>query len=393
MFYGAIDTTVKYVDSLPTRDTLDTEFNLVRSWNTGINLSTRVYGLFPVNMFGVTAIRHTLTPTVGYTFLPKHELDRAFYNVGIGYGGLTGPRAKAEQSVSFSLSNTFQGKRIAGAGPAGRSGLNGGKSGNGGNGVNGIISGINNGYGVSGDGVDDIDGIDDSTVTVAADTVNTANNKERRREEKFDILTVSMSTAYNAEAELRRWRDLSLNAGTGIGILNVSFSSSFWFYDKTDSLIFPAISNYSVDLTSGRLGVSGRFWDGDLLEFGLTNAADGGREGGQAWNIGFSPSLSYRASRGSLSERFEPAKSFNVSSSASVNLTKSFSARWNGNYDFSSDRFSHNSFDFHYDMECWEMRFSWRPERINPGFSFVVNVKKMPDIKWEQKDSRSTRVL
>jgi len=44
-------------------------------------------------------------------------------------------------------------------------------------------------------------------------------------------------------------------------------------------------------------------------------------------------------------------------------------------------------------MECWEMRFSWRPEKINPGFSFVVNIKKIPDIKWEQNDNRSTRVL
>ena len=93
------------------------------------------------------------------------------------------------------------------------------------------------------------------------------------------------------------------------------------------------------------------------------------------------------------SERFIPTKSFNVSSSANVNLTKSLSVRWNGNYDFSSDKFSHNSFDFYYDMECWEMRFSWRPEKINPGFSFVVNVKKIPDIKWEQNETKSTRVL
>jgi lipopolysaccharide assembly outer membrane protein LptD (OstA) len=399
MFYGAIDTLSK--------DTLDTEFNMTGSWNTGVNLSTRLYGLFPVNRFGVTAVRHTLTPTVGYSFTPKHELDRSFYNVGTGHPT---PRAKAEQSVTFGLSNTFQGKKLTGKG-ADRAppGSNGDKSGNG---VDGAVSGINNGYGVSGSGVEDeyAGGADSAgqarNDTVAVDTAgNPANTRKtgarsQKREEKFDILTLSMNTAFNPEAELRRWSNLNLSAGTGIGILRVSFSSKFWFYNEADSPIFPAMSNYSVDLTSGRLGVSGRFWDGDLLEFDTTKpevpatgAGRGGGGSGRSWDIGFSPSLSYRASRGTPADRFTPTKSFNVSSSAGVNLTKPLSVRWSGNYDFSSDRFSHNSFDFYYDLDCFEMRFTWRPERINPGFSFVVNIKKIPDIKWEQKDSRSTRVL
>jgi lipopolysaccharide assembly outer membrane protein LptD (OstA) len=398
MFYGAIDTLDK--------DTLE-EFNVVRSWNAGVNLSTRIYGLFPINVLGVTAVRHTLTPTVGYAFSPKHELNKTFYNVGINYDR---PREKAEQLVTFSLSNSFQGKRVVGAGSARRR--------------SGGVSGINDGYGIGGrDSIDNISGVDnivsvdndgdtanivndtgnvDTAKTVnAVDTagkpenINGSDNRDQKREEKFDILTLSLSTAYNAAADLRRWRDLSLNAGTNIGILNVSFSSSFWLYNEADELSPPAMSGYSVDLTSGRLGVSGKFWDGDPLELNMIKPGSTGaaKPETQKWNIGFSPSLSYRASRSSPSERFTPAKSLNVSSEASVNLTKSLSARWNGNYDFSSGRFSHNSFTFYYDLECWEMRFAWRPERINPGFNFVVNVKKIPDIKWEQKETRSTRVL
>jgi len=411
------------------RDTLNSEFNTVKSWNTGVNLSTRIYGLFPINAFGITAIRHTLTPTVGYSFSPVHELDRTFYNVGISY---TGPRAKAEQLMTFSLSNSFQGKRLVGD----RKRSNNVNSNN--NGINGVISGINNGNGVSGgdssintsgDIIDtnsvismnndfvDTDNIVINTNNDVIDTVNTINknnvnndnntdsintakkdsgkDKNIKREEKFDILTLSMSTAYNMEADTRRWRDLSLSARTSISIINASFSSSFWFYDEADEFTPPAMNSYSVDLTSGRLSASGRFWDGDLLELDLIKADGIAANNGdaQSWDIGFSPSLGYRASRRAPSERFVPSKSFNVSSSANVNLTKSLSVRWNGNYDFSSDKFSHNSFDFRYDMECWEMRFSWRPEKINPGFSFVVNVKKIPDIKWEQSETKTTRVL
>jgi lipopolysaccharide assembly outer membrane protein LptD (OstA) len=399
------------------RDTLDTEFNTVKSWNAGVNLSTRVYGLFPINIFGVTAVRHTLTPTAGYTFSPRHELNRDFYSVGINYDR---PREKAEQLLTFSLSNSFQGKRLAGAGSA-RPRSNSGAA--------GIISGINNGYGVSGKGVEDAGGIDNDNDTGIVDTINGINsvnivnnndtvtvnnadavdvnnpdtakkdaskNKEQKREEKFDILTMSMSTAYNAEAPKHRWRDINLNASTSVSILNVSFSSNFWLYDEFDNPSAPTMSNYGVDLTSGKLGASGKFWDGDLLEMAMIKPGSpeaAAKPWAQSWDIGFSPSLSYRATRRSPSETFNPTKSFNVSASANLNLTKELSAQWNGNYDFSSDKFSHNSFDFRYDLECWEMRFAWRPEKINPGFSFVVNVKKIPDIKWEQKESKSTRAL
>jgi lipopolysaccharide assembly outer membrane protein LptD (OstA) len=411
-------TKVSPVRKQPVRDTLNSEFNVVRSWNTGVNLSTRLYGLFPINALGITALRHTLTPTVGYSFSPKHELDRTFYNVGISYAG---PRTKAEQLLTFSLSNTFQGKRTVFGRAGGANNPN--------NNTGGIISGINNGNGIGGNDsavginnrVNDNKSIDtanrvdndggnvpvnnvirtagaaDTNNTVAPDSINTAKkgkNSDVKREEKFDILTLSMNTAYNMEADTRRWRDLSLNASTGISILNASFSSGFWFYNEADELTPPTVNSYSVDLTSGQLGVNGKFWDGDLPELDLTKTGAPAANGGtQSWNIGFSPSFSYRANRSAPSERFIPTKSFNVSSSANINLTKSLSARWNGNYDFSSDKFSHNSFDFHYDMECWEMRFSWRPEKINPGFSFVVNVKKIPDIKWEQNETKTTRVL
>ncbi len=417
-------TKVGPVRKQPVRDTLNSEFNLVRSWNAGVNLSTRVYGLFPINALGITAVRHTLTPTVGYTYTPPHELDRTFYNVGIGYAG---PRPKAEQLVTFSLSNSFQGKRLVA--------IKGAK-GTGNNGINGIITGINDGNGISG-----IDSVTeqgmviersrndisveqgdstslshrDSTVEqgmviersdalslskfrndISVDTNNVTaqkgKSKDNLREEKFDILTLSMSTAYNAEADKRRWRDLSLRASTSVSIINASFSSGFWFYNESDELTPPTMNSYSVDLTSGSAGVSGTFWDGDLLEFDMRKTGAPATDG-QSWNIRFSPGLSYRASRRTASERFAPTKSFNVSSSANINLTKALSVRWNGNYDFSSDKFSHNSFDFHYDLECWEMRFTWRPEKINPGFNFVVNIKKIPDIKWEQNDNRSTRVL
>jgi hypothetical protein len=311
------------------RDTLNNEFNLVPSWQAGVNLSTRIYGVFPVGLFNVTGIRHILTPTVGYSYIPKHELNRTFYDVKIKYDA---PRPKAQQLANISLANQFQGKRKTGQG-------------------------------------------------------------ETAREDKFDILSLSVSTAYDFEAQARKWRDLQLNANSSYNFLRASYSSSFWLYDNSGKLVVPIQKDYSADLTTNNLGVTGSLWDGDLLRLDSSQYIDPldkqGKSGGsQSWNLGFSPGFNYRARRTAPQEPFVPVKSFNLGTTAGLGFTNSLSMRWNGNYDFSSNQFTHNNFNFMYDLECWEMRFTWRPEKINPGYSFVINIKKIPDIKWEQKGSK-----
>jgi hypothetical protein len=255
--------------------------------------------------------------------------------------------------MNLSLANTFQGKRLVGGGS------------------------------VAGGDADS----SDSTGGKKTDT---------RKEEKFDILSASVSTSYDFEADKRKWRDLSLSANTSLNILRVGHSSNFRIYDENDRIAAPAMMSYSIDLTSGSLGASGEFWDGDLLKIDTSWYKDTKSKqnsaGVQSWNLSFSPGYSYKASRTTAQDRFKPTKSFNLSANAEMNLSRALSVKWNGNYDFTSNQFSHNNYTFHYDLECWEMRFTWRPEKINPGFHFVVNVKKIPDIKWEQEETRTRNV-
>ncbi len=327
---GELDTLYTMLKESPgrkeyVRDTFPDEFNLVNSWRTGVNMSTRIYGIFPLKFFNYTGLRHTLTPTVGYSYIPKHDLDRRFYDVKIPYDAA---RPKSQQLVNLSLGNNFQGKRLVGEG-------------------------------------------------------------ENQREEKFDILTANLSTAYDFEAEERKWRDLSLSAYGSYSFLRVNYSSSFWLYDENDRLSTPILKNYNIQVNPGNLGVRGSFWDGDLLVLDSLQPHDPIKyrnAGPQSWNVSISPSFSYRASRPAPGEPFVPTKSYNLSASAKLNFTRNWALSWNGNYDFTSDQFTHNSFLLTADLECWEMRFSWRPEKLNPGYHFVINIKKIPDIKWEQRD-------
>ena len=76
-------------------------------WNTGASISTKLYGIFPINMFNFTGMRHTLTPSVSYTFNPQKDLERTFPGVGgISYQS---PRDRG-QVIGFSVNNLFQGK-------------------------------------------------------------------------------------------------------------------------------------------------------------------------------------------------------------------------------------------------------------------------------------------
>jgi lipopolysaccharide assembly outer membrane protein LptD (OstA) len=295
------------------------------TWQTGVNLSTNLYGLFPIRIFNFAGLRHTLSPSIGYRFVPKHDQDKEFFNIGIPYY----KGRKRSQLLDISVSNQFDGKIL-----------------------------------------------------------KEKEGQTKPEEHKFHMLSVNMSTSYDFEKESRKWSDLNLDANTTIKGLNIRYSSSFWFYDENNSLSMPIMKNMNISFSTGTLSAKGKFWDGDLLVLDSLNTDDPlkyGNKGAQNWQISISPSYSYSLKRDSPGEMFTPEKHYSLSASASLNFTRNWSMSWNGTYNFNDDQWSHNSFTFRCDLECWDMFFQWRPEKINPGFYFKVNIKKIPEIKWEQR--------
>ena len=63
-------------------DTVSGFYNLY-NWNLGVNMSTKLYGFWIPNrkIFGekIQAIRHVITPTVGFTYAPDFSTDRYGY--------------------------------------------------------------------------------------------------------------------------------------------------------------------------------------------------------------------------------------------------------------------------------------------------------------------------
>ncbi len=303
------------------------------AWQTGVSLSTKLYGIFPVKFFNFVGMRHTLTPSVSYTYVPEYRLEKngkgfEYPNIGIPYD-----RARTEQQqLGFSLDNLFQGKIE-------RPGKKGGKP----------------------------------------------------TEEKFTILSANARTSYIYYDDRKdwRWSDISVGANTSYNIFNVNFRANLRPYDSDSSLSIPNLMSYTISIRPSNLSVRGSLWGGDLLAFeGLRPPDDifHTDKEMQSWNLSISPSYQFSQSRSRLEDPFTTERTYTLRASAKLDFTRSWSTSWGGYYNFETNRLEGHSFDFHCDLECWDLRFNWRPSGYNPGFYFVVGIKKHPDIKWEWRD-------
>jgi hypothetical protein len=296
------------------------------SWNTGVSLNTILYGVFPIHILNFAGLRHVLTPSIGYNFTPEHHLDKQFYPV-VAYAA---DKPKRSQSVSLSLSNEFQGKMLEKAETEG----------------------------------------------------------EKPVEKKFQILSGGISTAYDFEAASRKWSDLSLSANTSYNIFHVNYSSSFFMYNESDKQIPPLLKQYNVSLSTGSLSTSGTLWEGDKIVLDSLEPKNDIRyrnAGPQKWQASLSPAYTFSQTRSRTTDQFTTSKQYSLSASAGLNMTRFWSVSWSSTYNFTTNQFVSNTFNFHFDQDCWDLRFDWRPGGYNPGYYFMVNIKKIPEIKWENR--------
>lgn len=306
------------------RDTLDREFFTVPSWQTGVSLSTDIYGIFPIRVLNLLGIRHTFRPTVSFTYVPEISHGKRFFDVGVS------PDLDRDKQMLLGLgvSNQFDGKfRASKPAPS-----------------------------------------------------------QSTTDQKIPLLNLSAGTSYDFQKDSLQWSNLSVSASTSYQSLGINYSSSYWLYDEFNQLHSPILSGFTITLSLLSLNAKGTLWGGDKLVLDSLQPADPIEYNvttPQAWSFNLQPSFSYSQSRKTQTDVFVPTKTFGLSSSAQCDFTKDWSISWSGSYNFVENQFVQNSINLNCDLECWEMRFEWRPERLNPGYYFLINVKKIPEIKWD----------
>ena len=342
-----------------TRQSTVNELNFVRTFSLGVSASTRMYGIFNPNVLGVESFRHTLMPSVSYTYQPnfsdagwgyydsytdsKGKVTRYDKFTGEVFGGVS---SYESQAINFSLGNLFE-------------------------------------------------------IKMAKSPGDTTNDQK-----KIQLLNLNAGVSYNFAQDSLKLSDLSLSYRTQIGdLLNLSGSSSYTFYDYVDNKTkvnqFLAskgkgllrLTNFGFSVSTS---LSGERLKSEKPKPGAQQEKDEGFNAFQKkdyiavyddtkspdlsipWNLNLSYNYNFNKTLPNQSTTFS-----NLSLDLGFSLTKSWKFSVRGSYDFDMKQVSAPQITIYRDLHCWEMNFVWNPLGIYSGFHFEIRMKapELQDVK------------
>ncbi len=339
-------------------------FEAVRTFNMGVGMSTKLYGIFQPPIPGVSGFRHTVLPSVSYNYQPDFSESQYGYFIrykdGLGreqlfnrfqkevYGGAS---AGEQQAVSLSVGNIFEMK------------------------------------------------------TSVTDTT--------QKEQKYQLMNVNLGTSYNFAADSLKLSDLSVSYRTDIGqYLGISGSSTYRFYeyDKTANsrvnrlLIeqgkgIAEMTNFSISLSTSLRGdkkspqTQQQVNDSARIAENERNLRMSGYKGmydsvEPDFSIPWSLSLNFNFSQ-SQENPDRKFRSANVSGNLDFNLTENWKFTASSSYDLVSKQLAAPQINISRDLHCWLMNFSWNPLGPYAGYRFEIKVKapQLQDIKLTKQNN------
>ena len=329
-----------------------------------MNANTQIYGLIPISFGPVKAIRHVMSPSIGYSWTP--DFSEPLFGKDLGYvlteydstgkkyfhdkfagtmGGST-PRSESK-SMNFSLNNIIQAKV-----------------------------------------------------------------KRGDEEKKIDLLNWRMSAGYNFAADSMNLANLRSTFRSKIaGKLNLDLSMTHDFYEY-DSEKNKRISSFNLNenrrlsprLTSARLSTGFKFsgdrWSDRVEEEETPDTTEIEEDldvprlispmrnmrstlgSKKLWSSNLSLSYSYSATNPA-----NPQKTFWINTNSAINVTQKWRVSYRARFDLILRDLVSHSFSINRDLHCWELSLRWTPNGIGQGIQFKLNVKSptLKDIKIEKK--------
>ncbi|RKY91710.1 MAG: LPS-assembly protein LptD [Ignavibacteriae bacterium] len=350
-------------DSVVTSDVHKIDF--VRTFSVGVGTSTKFYGMFSSIIPGISAIRHSVTPSLSYSYRPDFSESKWGY-----YGEYT------SQDGSNVKYNKFEREIFGGATSGEQQNLN--------------FSVGNN--------------LEMKTIADPTDTTS--------KENKIQLLNLNMGMSYNFAADSLNFSDLRLTYRTQISdIFDFSGSSSFTPYDYASGITrinkflvsegkgILRMTNFNFSVTTRLSGDRLKSETGEELlptneidEFGLGSADRNVYQGiytdrDPDFNIPWDISLTYNYNLSRPTPELE-TKFSNLSGSLNFNLTPKWKFSVTGSYDIENDEFAAPQIRISRDLHCWIMNFTWNPIGTYTGFRFEVRVKapQLQDLKITKQD-------
>ncbi|OFX22255.1 MAG: hypothetical protein A2033_07205 [Bacteroidetes bacterium GWA2_31_9] len=323
-----------------------------RSFNT--SLSTKLYGMYVFKGEKQAAIRHVMTPSIGYSIRPdysksKFDYYRYYY---------------ADSSHQDSIMYSRFANGIFGSPPSGKSGN--------------INFSLGNNV--------------EMKLKSKKDTTQTF--------KKIMILeSFSISSSYNLAVDSLKLAPFSINGRTTLfKKLNLNFSGVIEPY-ALDTAKKTLINKFEYN-ESGKIG---RLTNANIsVGFRLNSKSKSKTENSEKtkdligfpddyvdfnipWNVNID--YSYRYSKPQLEE--------NITQSLRVSGDLSITSKWkisvSSGYDIKLKKFTFTNINIYRDLHCWEMRFTWIPFGFAQSYNFQINVKSaiLQDLKLNKRSSWS----
>ncbi|GAB4248320.1 MAG: putative LPS assembly protein LptD [Vicingaceae bacterium] len=329
----------KYWDNNNNRLVTDTinNFKSTRTYNTSVNLTTKIYGMYQYKGKRIKAIRHVLTPSIGFSYLPENnfgiqtytDTNNISYSYSIFENNIYGALNSSESGfVNFNLINNFEMKVLS-----------------------------------------------------KKDTLHPL--------KKVKLLeNLGISSSYNIYADSLNWSDIKLNARTNIAkFLSLNFNGTLDPYALNTSGVKINTSEWKINNNIGRLtnavlavSMSFRSKQSKNKDYSKTKASEeeidyikNNSNQYVDFEIPWSLSLSYniRYSKPQFTETFTQTLSF----SGDVSITKKWKIGFTSGYDFKAEDLSYTSVDIYRDLHCWDMKFNWIPFGPRQSYMLTIQVK------------------
>jgi hypothetical protein len=322
------------------------------SYSLGATVDTRIYGIAQPEgkpwFDKLAGIRHTIVPSVSYTFAPKLDSNPRF---------LPNPKIPAtafqarQQTIGFNLGNDVDLKLAP------------------------------------------------EKAAAPADS-----GKKPPKVEPYKLLSASSGASYNFARDTREWSDINSSFSLYL-TKNVAFTllTTHALYDnfttgEPDALVSPILTSYSFGWRKG-VSVAGNFSDGVRVKD--TRGFPTDRFGSSPWSTELNYSFQFNSTRVGGGGGGDPLSSLigadgtfrrdrthTAGGSLKLNPTATWQMSYDTDYDFSKGRFSRHSFAFHRLLHCWDMDFRWTPQGMSEGWQFNIRIIDLPDVKLETRDSR-----
>ncbi len=323
-------------------------FKSFRYFSTGINLTTRLIGIFNTKFLGIRGLRHTITPAINYSYQPDFSEPR--WNAYGTYSGLNG------QQVKYS----FFEREVFGGAPLGEQ---------------------------------------------QALSLNVGNVFEMKVKEtdttdnKFQLLNIGGSISYNFAADSLNFSEIGLGYRTDIGsFLGIGGGASFNLYKYIEGVgrvnkfllkeegRLAQLTSFNISLSTSLQGGQEPSQD-TVNEYSQTKADESEYVGiyGEEpvdfsipWSIGLSYNYLISKPNPSIITKFS-----NVSANLGFNLTRNWKFTFTAGYDIFQRQVTAPYVTIYRDLHCWEMSLNWVPTGLYRGFKFEIRIKapQLQDIK------------